>query len=174
MAAQCAPHVAVSTLRALAQVESGFNPYAIGVVGGQLSRQPQNLAEAISTVKSLEAQKIKFSAGIIQIYVMNWPAYQLDYETVFDPCTNMRAGQRILSECYERASKQSDSQQSALHKAFSCYYSGNFVTGFREGYVQKVVAAASNYRGQPPKLPTVLSVSSSLIASTKGEARWAR
>ena len=30
----------------------------------------------------------------------------------------------------------------AFRKAFSCYYSGNFSTGFRHGYVQKVVAAA--------------------------------
>ena len=36
VAKQCAPNVAVATLRAMAQVESGFNPFAIGVVGGRL------------------------------------------------------------------------------------------------------------------------------------------
>jgi type IV secretion system protein VirB1 len=32
--------------------------------------------------------------------------------------------------------------QTALRQALSCYYSGNFATGFRHGYVRKVVAAA--------------------------------
>ena len=33
--------------------------------------------------------------------------------------------------------------QVALRQALSCYYSGNFATGFRHGYVRKVVAAAA-------------------------------
>ena len=39
----CAPLVAQDTARALIQVESGGNPFAIGVVGGALVRQPVNL-----------------------------------------------------------------------------------------------------------------------------------
>jgi len=35
-------------------------------------------------------------------------------------------------------------QQQALRAALSCYYSGNFETGFRHGYVQKVVANAGD------------------------------
>lgn len=101
LAALCAPHVAPRTLRALAQVESGFNPYAIGIVDGALTRQPRNLAEAISTARQLRARNIKFSAGLVQIYVENWPAYQLDYETVFEPCANLRAAQGILANCYQ-------------------------------------------------------------------------
>jgi type IV secretion system protein VirB1 len=143
VAAQCAPHVAVATLRAIAEVESGFNPYAIGVVGGALTRQPRNLLEAISTVRQLQVLNIRFSAGITQIYVENWPAYRLDAETVFDPCANLRAAQGILSSCYQRA---------VLH-AISCYYSDNFVTGFRDGYVRKVVFAATRLRASAQKVP---------------------
>lgn len=155
VAAQCAPHVAVATLRAIAQVESDFNPYAIGVVGGALTRQPRNLLEAISTVKQLQAQNIKFSAGITQIYVQNWPAYRLDVETVFDPCANMRAAQGILSNCYQRAATSSGAGQVALRQAISCYYSDNFVTGFREGYVGKVLTAAASFRASALKVPAV-------------------
>ena len=36
------------------KVESSFNPYAIGVVGGRLARQPRSLAEALSTARMLE------------------------------------------------------------------------------------------------------------------------
>ena len=51
----CAPLVAQDTARALIQVESGGNPFAIGVVGGALVRQPANLPEALATVAALEA-----------------------------------------------------------------------------------------------------------------------
>ena len=45
-----------------------------------------------------------------------------------------QAGARILAECRGRAGND-------WGKAFSCYYSGNFVTGYRQGYVQKVFAS---------------------------------
>jgi type IV secretion system protein VirB1 len=145
-AAQCAPSVAPATLRAIAYVESGFNPYAIGVVGNRLQRQPKNLPEAMS---------------MIQIYVGNWPAYNLNTETAFDPCANMRAAAGILGNCYARAkSKQPDSQV-ALKQALSCYYSNNFVTGFQHGYVQKVVAAAQRFGAQAPK-PTLVAAATSI------------
>jgi type IV secretion system protein VirB1 len=158
LAAQCAPYVAVSTLRAIDKVESTFNPYAIGVVNGRLARQPKHLLEAMSTVASLKEQNVRFSAGLIQIYVKNWPAYQLDQESVFDPCANMRAAQGILSDCYRRATKQGDGEQVALRKAISCYYSNNFVTGYREGYVQKVVAAASSFRASALNVPAIKGI----------------
>ncbi|MDQ8051229.1 MAG: lytic transglycosylase domain-containing protein, partial [Luteibacter sp.] len=49
------PNLAVpaEVMQHVVNVESSRNPYAIGVVGGQLVRQPQNLGEAIATVKSL-------------------------------------------------------------------------------------------------------------------------
>ena len=97
LAHSCAPNVAPATLRAMATVESSHNPHAIGVVNGRLARQPRNLPEAISTVMALQQQGTRFSAGLIQIYVKNWPAYQLDHESVFDPCANMRAAAGILT-----------------------------------------------------------------------------
>lgn len=142
LAHRCASNVAPATLRAMATVESSLNPHAIGVVNGRLVRQPRNLPEAISTVMALQKQGTRFSAGLIQIYVKNWPAYQLDHESVFDPCANMRAAAAILTDCYKRASNRTDAPQVALRNALSCYYSNNFVTGYQHGYVQKVVAAA--------------------------------
>ncbi len=142
LAQQCAPHVAPTTLLAMATVESSLNPNAIGVVNGRLERQPQNLLEAISTVAALRQRGTRFSAGLIQIYVQNWPAYRLNQESVFDPCENLRAAAGILTDCYKRASHKSDAPQLALRDALSCYYSNNFVTGYSHGYVQKVVAAA--------------------------------
>lgn len=121
------------------RVESSFNPYAIGVVGGHLVRQPQNLAEALATVRMLEDKGYNFSLGLAQVNRHNLGKYGLDsYAKAFEVCPNLQAGSRILAECYRRSDGD-------WGKAFSCYYSGNFVTGFRHGYVQKIYASM---RGQ--------------------------
>ena len=49
----CAPQVHLSTAQALVSVESAFNPWAIGVVGGALRRQPNNRDEALATAHQL-------------------------------------------------------------------------------------------------------------------------
>ena len=117
------------------QVESAFNPYAIGVVGGRLVRQPRNLPEALATVRMLEGRGFNFSLGLAQVNRYNLGKYGLDsYEKAFEPCANLTAGSKILAECYHRAGGD-------WGKSFSCYYSGNFSTGFRHGYVQKIYAS---------------------------------
>lgn len=141
LAQQCAPQVHPTTTHALVRVESGGNPYAIGVVGGALVRQPRNLAEALATVRALDRAGVRYSVGLGQITSANFPRLNLSAETAFDPCTNLRAMQTILGECYQRASRRAASDV-ALGQALSCYYSGNFETGYRHGYVQRVVAAA--------------------------------
>ena len=124
--------VPAEVMRHVVDVESGANPYAIGVVGGQLVRQPKNLAEALATVHMLDAKGYNYSLGIAQVNRANLGKYGLDsYAKAFQPCPNLAAGAQILAACY--ASSGGD-----WGKAFSCYYSGNFVTGYRDGYVQKV------------------------------------
>ena len=129
------PNLAVpaAVLQHVVRVESGFHPYAIGVVGGRLARQPRNLPEAVATARMLEQQGYNFSLGLAQVNRYNLKRQGLNsYEQAFGSCDNLRAGSRILQECYQRAGDWG--------KAFSCYYSGNFTTGFRHGYVQKVMA----------------------------------
>src|SRR5699024_1664981 len=62
--------------------------------------------------------------------------------TVFDPCTNLKAAQTVLSECYGRALKRYSDPQQAVRAALSCYNTGNFDRGFSNGYVGKVLAEA--------------------------------
>ncbi|MEQ1513436.1 MAG: transglycosylase SLT domain-containing protein [Lysobacteraceae bacterium] len=122
------------------RVESSYNPYAIGVVGGRLVRQPKNLPEALATVRMLEGRGFNFSIGLAQVNRYNLDKYGLDsYEKAFDPCANLKAGSKILAECYHRANGD-------WGKSFSCYYSGNFSTGFRQGYVQKIYASVRQGR----------------------------
>jgi type IV secretion system protein VirB1 len=137
----CAPLVDPGTARALVSVESTRNPYAIGVVNGALVRQPRSLAEAIATVRHLRALGRDFSAGLAQINVRNWKRLELDERSAFEPCRNLRAMQSVLGECYESAPARRADPQQGLRQALSCYYSGNFTTGFRHGYVQSVVRA---------------------------------
>lgn len=49
------------------RVESSYNPYAIGVVGGRLVRQPRTLDEAVSTARMLEQRGLNFSVGLAQV-----------------------------------------------------------------------------------------------------------
>lgn len=130
-------------MAAIVRVESSGNPFAIGVVRGRLARQPRNKEEAIATARALEQGGWNFSMGVGQVNRYNLSKYGLTYDTVFDPCTNLKAASAILSECYQRAANSKAHSHNALGAALSCYYSGNFTTGYRHGYVQKVVSRAS-------------------------------
>jgi len=154
LALACAPQVHADTARALVSVESAFNPWAIGVVGGALMRQPRHRAEALATAKALQAAGWNFSVGLGQINVGNLERLGLTVESAFEPCANLAAMQAVLAECFDRANRSAGKavDQLALRQALSCYYSGNFATGFRHGYVRKVVTAA----GTP--MPPVLTV----------------
>lgn len=127
--------VPLDVMQHVVRVESSYNPYAIGVVGGHLVRQPKNLPEALATVRMLEERGYNFSLGLAQVNRFNLGKYGLDsYEKAFQKCPNLQAGSRILAECYKRLGGD-------WGKSFSCYYSGNSVTGYRHGYVQKVFAS---------------------------------
>jgi type IV secretion system protein VirB1 len=141
IAATCAPLVHPGTAQAIVSVESGFDPHAVGVVAGELQRQPKSDAEAIATARQLRATGWNFSVGLAQINVHNLERLGLTIESAFDPCQNLRAMQTLLCDCFDRAGDGS-SPQGDLRRALSCYYSGNYVTGFREGYVARVIAAS--------------------------------
>lgn len=124
--------VPAEVMQHVVNVESGSNPYAIGVVGARLIRQPQNLDEALATVRMLDTKGFNYSLGAAQVNRANLGRYGLDsYEKAFKLCPNLSAGANILAACYHRSGGD-------WGKAFSCYYSGNFVGGYRDGYVQKV------------------------------------
>ncbi|WP_413705577.1 lytic transglycosylase domain-containing protein [Ralstonia sp. Ralssp110] len=162
LAQQCAPGVHPTTLQAVVRTESGFNPYAIGVVGGHLARQPKTRAEAVATAKALAAQGLNFSMGLGQVNKAHLPRFGLNYESVFDACANLQAGARILQECYDRARTQVGPDK-ALNAAISCYYSGNFSRGFQvertgTSYVQRVAANATAVNPNLEVVPAIAVV----------------
>ncbi|WP_085489951.1 lytic transglycosylase domain-containing protein [Paraburkholderia susongensis] len=171
LAHQCAPNVHPTTLQAIVRTESGFNPFAIGVVGGRLARQPRNQAEAVATAKALDAQGLNFSMGLGQVNKANLARYGLTYESAFDLCANLKAGGSILHECYTRAASQLGAE-SALGAAISCYYSGNFTRGFKAdqggtSYVQRVSSNATQAN------PAIAAVPAIPVILDKGAAKKA-
>lgn len=140
--------VPAQVMQHVVQVESHGNPYAIGVVGARLLRQPRDLDEALATVHMLDAGNHDYSLGAAQVHRANLESQGLaTYRQAFAPCANVAAGARILANCYARYGRD-------WGKAFSCYYSGNPVTGFRDGYVQKVYAALPHDAGAIAATPT--------------------
>jgi len=149
LVAACAPLVEPGTASAIVATESTFNPHAIGIVAGSLQRQPRNIEEALATAKALSTKGRNFSVGLAQINVRNLDRFGMSVADGFDACKNLQAMQAVLSECFERAGARYEAQAS-LRRALSCYYSGNFTTGFRHGYVSRVVSNAQKTARAPP------------------------
>lgn len=148
LAQECAPQVQPATILSVVSVESNFNPFAIGVVGGYLQRQPQSEAEAIVTAQTLAASDWNYSVGLAQINQSNFARFGLTNENAFDPCTNLRVGSLILAECFVNHADSATDPQTALRDAFSCYYSGNYERGHKvekssTSYVQRILKAFS-------------------------------
>lgn len=144
LALACAPNIHPITLHALISHESRAHQYAIGVnrKGKHLRQQPRTLTEATAAAQGLIDQGIDFDAGLGQINVRNWAWLNLDTKTVFDPCRNLAAAQKVLAECYTRSLSRHKAPQQALRAALSCYNTGNFTRGFTNGYVGKILAKA--------------------------------
>jgi type IV secretion system protein VirB1 len=123
-------------------VESSHNPYAIGVVNAHLQRQPQNITEAKATAQFLENAGYNYSVGLAQINRSNFSRFNLNFDNVFDACTNLNTGGQILRECINRASARGY-QAYATHRALSCYYSGQLNSAVGTQYANKVLARLS-------------------------------
>jgi type IV secretion system protein VirB1 len=74
----------------------------------------------------------------------------LSVDQLFDPCTNVRAGARLLAAKYEAAAAIVGEGQEALQRALSEYNSGSAVVGVANGYVAGVVSGEF-YRRQVPQ-----------------------
>lgn len=178
LAEQCGSQVEPAVMASIVATESNFNPYAIGVVDGSI-KQPKNYVDAVKAVRLLRSQGRNFSVGLAQVNKVNFATYNLNERNMFDPCTNLRAASSIFAKCLQRANNKYGSQYSydgKLRLAMSCYYSGNFKTGFRADfkgqppYVTKVFSKVNGYRNTrqqalPQSLPLTLPSNSNDLAA---------
>lgn len=144
LAQQCAPAVAAETLLAVAKVESGFNPLAIGVNGSpRVTVRAKSRVEAAAKASALIAAGRSVDLGLTQINSRNLAWLGLTVEAAFDPCRNLAAGARMLRDGYARGRAAKADEQPALRTALSYYNTGHAERGFRNGYVAKVTKAAA-------------------------------
>ncbi len=165
LALQCAPNVAPNTLLAVVRVESGGNPYALNVNGSQrLLRQPSSRQEAVAWASWLVTRGYSVDMGLAQVNSQHLARFGLTVEQMFDPCTNLAAGGRILGDSYASAAQRYGLGLPALRAALSAYNTGNHRDGFSNGYVAKVTAAA--YGGAPPPLAIAAATTSPSTSTT--------
>lgn len=158
LAALCAPDVAPPTLLAIARVESGLEPYAIGINGaGVRGLRPATAQDAARTARKLIASGHDLDLGLAQINARNLAWLGLSVESAFDPCANLAASARVLADGYRRANPRAGREQQGLRTALSFYNTGSAERGFRNGYVARVVAAAGlDTVSGPPQPPAAL------------------
>jgi len=137
--ATCAPMVAPTTMKAIVLEESRGHPYAIHDGRTHRAIFPATREEAIATARRLLAEGVRIDAGLAQINSQNWGWLGLTPETVFDPCTNLQAGERIVLSDYIATPYTVDA-------AISRYNTGDESSGIRNGYVGRV-------KGWMPKPP---------------------
>lgn len=151
LASQCAPNVAPQTVLAIVHTESRSQPLALNVNGARQPAWPKNTVAAIVTAKRYVAAGYSVDLGLGQINSRNMHRLGLTWDTVFDPCTNIAALGRVLSENY-RAVADGRHPQTALRLALSMYNTGSVSRGFRNGYVAKVVSNAGATDSAPTNL----------------------
>ena len=162
------------------QVESSHNPFAIGVVGGRLVRQPQYLDEAVATANNLAALGHNYSIGQGQVNKIHFErlGWSTDISAGFDVCTNVKAAFDIYMDCYNRAQTAGfpvDGDYSATHAALSCYYSGSFRAAQSNAdvtrYVNEVLTTKPVNKNIAPNESLVIPLASNKSSSTPARVK---
>lgn len=146
---QCAPKVAPVTMMAIIKTESHGNPLALNLnKGKRLLYQAKNPLQAKAWAEYLEHHGYNFDIGLAQVNIKNAHKYGYSASQLLDPCNNLRVASDILLKNYNQAISGSFSQQEALYKAISAYNTGNYHSGFNNGYVTKVVFNATGTKNK--------------------------
>lgn len=147
--ARCAPTVHPETMAAVVSAESRGHQFAIADAGPVKlpwsqrkalvrSFYPRTTIEAVKAAETLIANGHTVSLGVAQVNDRNLARLGVSIKDMFDPCTNVAAGGKILTDFYTRAVKKFGNGPSALHAALSAYNSGDWVRGAKDGYVDLV------------------------------------
>jgi type IV secretion system protein VirB1 len=144
----CGVIITPAVLSAIVQVESGGKPYA--VYHATQSHFFKTEDEAIAFASPLVAAGQSVDLGLAQINSRNLDALSLSVDTVFEPCSNLRAAQTVFLWGYDREEDTELSAREKLIAALSRYNTGNSTAGVHNGYTARVLAAT-------PSLPDVLN-----------------
>ncbi|MGC8494194.1 MAG: lytic transglycosylase domain-containing protein [Syntrophobacteraceae bacterium] len=144
----CAPEVAPKTIQAIIGVESRGDPLAIHV--NSKARvpfpKPRNREQAIRIANRLIAAGYSVDCGLMQVNSQHLSPGGITTADLFDPCKNVRVGGEILTDDYTTAASIFAPGQLALLAALSAYNTGNFTSGFYNGYVGKYLHGLKSCR----------------------------
>lgn len=138
----CAPNVSPQTMMSIIKTESANNPLVINDNTNKTSYKPKNKEEAIFLSYVLIKKGHNLDFGLTQVNLSNAKKFHLSLNSLFDPCENIKAGAKILTDNFAITSKTNENEQVALLKAFSMYNTGNQHRGFGNGYVKKILGNA--------------------------------
>ena len=177
--ARCAPTVASSTMEAIVSTESRGHQFAIADAGPLYLPWAQrkklvrsyylgSADAATALAEKLIANGHTVSLGLSQVNDRNLAGMNLTVRQMFDPCANLGAGGKIMTDFYKRASRKFGPGIKALNAALSAYNSGDWVRGEKDGYVNLIY----RQQGRPLALSTAASGSSvpALVPSSSRRA----
>jgi len=137
----CAPAVDPVTMAAVVKQESGGQPWVVNNNTTKKSIAFASKPVAVAAAMAAVGRGESVDMGLAQINSKNLPELGLTVEQVFDPCTNIAAGARILAAGYRRTG--------SLGGALSMYNTGRSDSKIGATYAQKVFGKAG------VKVPTI-------------------
>lgn len=145
VAKKCATSIDPLTMSYVVAHESSNNPLAINVNNSNDTFYPETKDEAKAIINRLDKKKANYDIGLAQINSGNFKFLKTDGHELLGKCENLKAAEVVLSSCYERAIKEGLNSQENLHRALSCYNTGDFQSGLGNGYVKSVQDIANNH-----------------------------
>lgn len=143
----CAPLIAPVTMSAIVQTESGGKPWTIHDNTANQSMTFPTRTQAVAMARTLIAQGHQIDMGLAQVDSENLRWLGLTPASVFDPCTNLGAAQKILIGAYRKAGAAGPA---SLKAALEAYNSGN--TRGDADYANTVYRMAG---APPPVVPAI-------------------
>lgn len=156
---QCGLDVNPVTTMAIIKSESGFDPLVIRDNTTHRTIHFTTKDKAVAAVKELDGKHHKLAVGLMQITSPWFAKYSIKPEVLFDACSNIQYGTKILSDNYRAYYAVSHSKYKALQQAISTYWSGNPHTG--GAYVNYVYSKA----GSPVRMEETPGISDGILMS---------
>lgn len=156
---QCVTPQHQVVMSAIVKVESSGKPLAIGLNKGyRLQTQPKDEAQAKAWVEYLEKNNYNFDVGLGQVNIKNIHKYGYKASDMLEPCLNLKISSDILDKNYKLAATSANDAD-AIKKAISAYNTGNFSSGFKNGYVAKVTSKLAINNTNNSDVPPIISTS---------------
>jgi len=142
-ARRCAASVTLPVLRAVANVESRFDPVALRNNGRHISLHLPTAGAAISQAQQWIAAGESVDLGLMQLNSHNLKHLGMTVKTALTPCGSLAGAAQLLQESSEQASTSVE-RQAALLITFSRYNTGRPLAGVANGYAEQILKILSS------------------------------